>query len=175
MITFLPYSSFFRSFASLDNKRLMKQRVEAYQLINALLGVPTKKGKQSSYINHPAAKMWKGYVEALKLYFNVSLQEVSKRGFKNSLPAYKINPKRLKCPWWLGYQPFHNSHKASLLRKDKDWYSKKFTVSKKYVENGYIWPSDLNEEQKENINKYMSGKLKRNPYKIEELARDINK
>ena len=61
--TFLPYSSFKKSVKSLDNKRLGKQRVEAKQILTAL-------SNGGSWSNHPAALMWKGYEECLKLYIN---------------------------------------------------------------------------------------------------------
>ena len=45
MQTFLPYSDFRDSFSVLDNKRLGKQRVEAYQIISAITGRLSKLGK----------------------------------------------------------------------------------------------------------------------------------
>ncbi len=45
MQTFLPYSDFRKSLESLDNKRLGKQRVEAYQIISAITGRLRKDGK----------------------------------------------------------------------------------------------------------------------------------
>ena len=45
MQTFLPYKSFERSVQVLDNKRLGKQRVEAFQILNVLQNNPTKSGK----------------------------------------------------------------------------------------------------------------------------------
>ena len=44
MQTFLPYEDFRESVRSLDDKRLGKQRVEAYQIISALTGRPRKMG-----------------------------------------------------------------------------------------------------------------------------------
>ena len=46
MQTFLPYTDFRKSLESLDNKRLGKQRVEAYQIISAITGRTRKDGKQ---------------------------------------------------------------------------------------------------------------------------------
>ena len=163
VVTFLPYSDFEKCAKVLDNKRLMKQRVEAYQMIRCLQGI-TK-----GYKNHPAVVMWRGHVETLKLYFNCMIVEVYKRGYKNNIPFYKIDRKKITCPWWLGYSTFHNSHKARLLQKNKEWYSKKFTVKKEYLSRGYIWPSKLSEKQQENIIKHLECKTK-NPYRIEELS-----
>ena len=29
----------------------------------------------------------------------------------------------IKMPWWLGFEPFHASHRSNLLRKDPEFYS----------------------------------------------------
>lgn len=166
MITFLPFPSFFLSAECLDSKRLMKQRVEAFQLINAI-------EKKSVWINHPACKMWIDYIEALKLYFNIIVFEVKQRGFTNNIPLYKINKKKLVKPWWLGYMPLHNSHKASLLRKNDTHYSKEFSISEKYKGQGYVWPTKLTEEQQEKIKMFMLDKIEGNPYSINELSDSI--
>ena len=71
MQTFLPYSDFRKSLESLDNKRLGKQRVEAYQIISAITGRTRKDGKPyKGWLNHPCSVMWKDYVNALKQYYN---------------------------------------------------------------------------------------------------------
>jgi hypothetical protein len=57
MQTFLPYYSFEESAKCLDYRRLGKQRVEVYQIINILEG----KNKTNGWVNHPAVKMWIGY------------------------------------------------------------------------------------------------------------------
>ena len=57
MQTFLPYTDFIKSAKCLDYKRLGKQRVEAKQILNILLGETTKAG----WTNHPAVLMWSGY------------------------------------------------------------------------------------------------------------------
>ncbi len=44
MQTFLPYPDFKESFRALDSKRLGKQRVEAFQILNAIMGRPRKDG-----------------------------------------------------------------------------------------------------------------------------------
>ena len=71
MQTFLPYKSFKNSLQSLDWRRLGKQRVEAHQILNVLLGRTTTKG----WVNHPITKMWKGYEPSLQLYFNLCVEE----------------------------------------------------------------------------------------------------
>lgn len=68
----------------LDNARLGKQRVEAAQIVTAL----TMGG---GYSNHPATKMWVGYVEALKVYTNVMITEWITRGKNNTMSLYDIS------------------------------------------------------------------------------------
>ena len=53
----LPYTDFIKSAKCLDYKRLGKQRVEAKQILNILLGETTKTG----WRNHPSVLMWYGY------------------------------------------------------------------------------------------------------------------
>jgi hypothetical protein len=57
--TFLPYLDFVACARVLDSRRLGKQRVEALQILRALL-VP-----EYGWRHHPAVLMWKGYPEAL--------------------------------------------------------------------------------------------------------------
>ena len=61
MQVFLPYPDFKLSLESLDDKRLGKQRVEAYQLVAGLEGRLTLTGKPYSKgrVNHPISQMFK--------------------------------------------------------------------------------------------------------------------
>lgn len=65
MQTFLPSWSFIHTASILDNRRLNKQIVEAYQIWSGR--VPTK--------NHPACLMWSGYEDALLFYIETLLNE----------------------------------------------------------------------------------------------------
>ena len=87
MQTFLPYKDFKKSAEVLDYKRLGKQRVEALQIHNIVSGKRTTGG----WINHPAVKMWRGYMDALALYHNTMIDEWVSRGYNNTMskiPAY---------------------------------------------------------------------------------------
>jgi hypothetical protein len=132
MQTFLPHTDFKKSLQSLDYKRLGKQRVETHQLLNVLLNRTKTKG----WRNHPICKMWKGYENALKLYFNLSLDEWIGRGYNNTMKKEKIVGKVIMPVWW-GNKEFHSSHKANLLRKDFDFYSK-YGWSENPA-NPYVW------------------------------------
>jgi hypothetical protein len=132
MQTFLPYANFTKSAVVLDNKRLGKQRVEAWQILNTLTG------KSAGWANHPATKMWQGYEYLLALYGITICVEWEYRGFKDTLlPKFAEVSENLTDtgnPWWLGFEPLHISHQSNLMRKDPIHY--KFGV----VSNlPYIW------------------------------------
>ena len=136
MQTFLPYPSYYETAYCLDNKRLGKQRVEAYQIINALTG------QSKGWTSHPATKMWEGYIPALANYGMVICQEWKRRGFQDSLydkfiPHIKV---AYAMPWWFGYQPFHLSHRSNLLRKDPVYYGQYFANYLPPADLPYIWP-----------------------------------
>jgi len=133
MQTFLPYPNLKKSLKVLDSRRLGKQRVEAFQILNILLERTNKKG----WKNHPAVKMWKGHINALKIYFNDSIKEWVSRGFKNNMEFEMIRG-RIVFPKWIGNKKFHASHRSNLLRKDKEFYSK--FGWKETEDLDYVWP-----------------------------------
>jgi hypothetical protein len=133
VVTFLISSNFSETASVLDDRRLLKQRVEAYQIINAI-----ELGK--GWINHPATKMWVGYTDALKEYYNIMVLECIKRGKNNNMELYKDLVVK-KYPKWIYNEKVHNSHKARLIAKDFEYYSTKISVPDIYHNYGYIWPS----------------------------------
>ena len=133
MQTFLPYKSFNESFKVLDYRRLGKQRVEAMQILNVLLGRRKTKG----WVNHPATKMWKGYENALKQYHNECIDHWVARGYNNNMKKEVIEGD-IVYPYWLGDDTFHSAHRSNLLRKDKEFYSKYLWTESDNME--YYWP-----------------------------------
>ena len=134
MQTFLPYGyDFEKSLACLDNKRAGKQRVEAFQIIGSI-----KNG--GAWKNHVAVRMWANNIEALRLYYNFSLAEWEKRGFKNSMKTMEIG--ELEIPSWLSDPRLAFSHRSNLLRKDYSYYSKfGWGIDKETAEKvPYWWP-----------------------------------
>lgn len=148
MQTFLPYASFEQSARCLDTKRLGKQRVEAYQILQTLLG------ERSGWRNHPAVRMRQGCEHALFDYTLAMMREWQRRGFRNDkmienitniwarldhsavdVPAY---------PAWFGDARFHASHRSNLLRKCSAHYARFGWTESQDME--YVW---LNEEQGE--------------------------
>ena len=147
MQTFLAYSNFLESAKCLDYKRLGKQRVEAYQIYRILTGQQKGKG----WINHPAVKMWRGYEEALGIYFNTISSEWKNRGYKHNMgwwPAFNEPGavvgawERIEMPHWLGDEKFHAAHRSNLLRKDPEWYGQFNWSEPNDLE--YIWPEGKN-------------------------------
>jgi len=114
MQTFLPYPDFRRSLRILDFRRLGKQRLEASQLIRAITG-------GVGWSRHPAARMWSGYLNALKLYYNLAIEEWVRRGYRNRMKKMIIEGE-IVLPPWVGDEAFHASHRSNLLRKDPVYY-----------------------------------------------------
>jgi hypothetical protein len=133
MQTFLPYPNIEQSLKSLEFKRLGKQRVEAFQILNIIL----KRTNSDAWKNHPVIKMWKKHPNALKLYYNQSIKEWISRGYKNNMKFEKIRGKTIFPDWW-GNKKFHDSHKSNLLRKNSEYYSQfNWDISS---EIPYFWP-----------------------------------
>ena len=133
----MPDSDYEGSAKSLDNKRLGKQRVEAYQILNALTG------KSNGWVHHPATRMWRGYEWQLANYGLAICHEWIARGFSDSLAVeFKMfmanNPKCMK-PWWVNNRALQLTHQSNLLRKDWEFYSQQFRVPDDLP---YLWPLD---------------------------------
>jgi hypothetical protein len=133
MQTFLPYPDFVQSVKVLDYRRLGKQRVETFQVLNILLDRTPTKG----WRNHPVTRMWSGYEEALKLYQNYTIREWISRGYKNTMQFEEIYPDKMIMPDWFGADVFHRSHRSNLLRKDYEYYSEYFDDPSDLE---YYWP-----------------------------------
>jgi len=127
MQTFLPFPDFELSARILDNKRLGKQRVEAKTLLSVIDKVTSQSQNSTERIgwaHHPAVILWTPFPDALKLYYNTIVQEWIRRGFRNSMTLFSLPAKNaIQLPDWLGFDAFHASHRANLLRKDLRFYS----------------------------------------------------
>jgi hypothetical protein len=116
----LPVPDFKECARILDYRRLGKQRVEAYQILNTL------RGESLGWRNHPAVKMWAGYEPALKQYGREMCLEWRARGYKdNMLERFVLNAP-VVLPTWLGDSRLHISHQSNLIRKDPEYYKDKF-------------------------------------------------
>lgn len=137
MQTFLPYKSFAASAKCLDNRRLGKQRIEAWQIYQALT-LP-----KYGWKHHPAVRMWKGYEPALCSYgWYICNEWKYNRGFNDTIEFRFIDAmfdmeSSIITPPWLN-DSFCNSHRSNLLRKDPKWYSQ---FNWQVPDNlPYIWP-----------------------------------
>lgn len=143
MQTFLPYPDFRQSASVLDRLRLGKQRVEVWQLLNAI------HGHSSGWRNHPAAKMWRNHTGSLACYGVAICDEWIKRGYNDTMrerflsviselndlyPHGEVNA----IPSWFANPDFHRSHQSNLVRKMPEHYRKFFPDIEDNLP--YIWP-----------------------------------
>ena len=152
MQTFLPGgSSFLNTALDLDNKRLIKQGVESYQILRVNAGL-TK-----GWVNHPACKMWRGHEGWLYLYTIRIYDEIAARGFKADTISKVADLVREQDPdWkddvpppWLKDDRVMITHRGRLFEKDPTYYPQFEHYSKIYkkfvcCDNGkctYFWPS----------------------------------
>ena len=127
MQTFMPLNTYRTSALALDNKRLGKQRVEAYQILRTLFGI------NAGWANHPAVKLWRGHEASLCLYAMAMCSEWVRRGFTDNLfPYFNENYQDLLAygepviPELLLRKDLQVSHQSNLIRKDPTYYSKLF-------------------------------------------------
>ena len=138
MQTFLPYSSFVLSARCLDYRRLGKQRVETWQILQCIEGVSTL-----SWRNHPAVRMWRNHPLSLAWYGYTVCGEWINRGYVDNMQPRFISyirkeVKRVDSPDWLFDNRLYVSHREALLMKDYTWYSKfNWTETPKLA---YYWP-----------------------------------
>lgn len=133
MQTFLPYEDFKESARVLDGKRLLKQRVEVFQILNVLVN------KKKAWSNHPAVLQWEGHENALCLYGKCICLESRDRGYKDTLYdkffEFEDATKSYNMPPWLGDPEIHDSHKSRLKFKGRvdvliDGFKKYFSFKK---------------------------------------------
>ena len=121
MQTFLPLPSFAASARVLDDVRLGKQRVEAYQIVRTLDGVTR------GWRHHPAVRMWRGHETALLDYAAAVCAEWIERGHVDTVAEKLLvhaRPDAPVPPPWFGDERLHASHRSNLLRKDPDFYAR---------------------------------------------------
>lgn len=142
-VTYVPDTAridpFFHTAKSLDYRRLGKQRVEAKQIITALLD-------GSGWKHHPATKMWRGYEDVLCIYGMDVCREWIRRGYKDSLISWfegaldflqSTTPLRPSMPGWLT-EDFVVAHRSNLIRKQEDFYAPQWPETPRDLP--YVWP-----------------------------------
>jgi len=131
MQTFLPQSDYYVSAAILDSKRLNKQILEGYQILNVLSG----RSKTGGWRNHPAVLMWRGYERGLWNYIQAMIAEAKSRGIKTENNEANLNNLKDQC-WedWGEQVPDYfkdsnklirivTTHRANLFKKDPLYYA----------------------------------------------------
>jgi hypothetical protein len=148
MQTFLPFYDFEHCAMVLDDRRLGKQRIEAKQIIQ-VLDNPDAKG----WRNHPAVRMWDGYIMSLCYYGMAMCTEWARRGFNDNtrdwfearcISEFANNEARgvqhdSRKPPWMADARLYVSHASNLIRKDPHYYE----LIWPQIPNGvpYLWPS----------------------------------
>lgn len=157
MQTFLPYKEFSKSAQALDNKRLNKQILEGYQILNVLSNDDPKAG----WRNHPAVKMWRGHEFALLDYVFTMVFEANNRGIRTENNVMNIITLRDRAgyrwgrglPSWFKdtntINRINTTHKANLFIKDSGYYHD-FESAVRNVNNepccekcNYYWPTHV--------------------------------
>jgi hypothetical protein len=120
MITFLPHEDYATSLAMLDRQRLNRQRLEAWQIFDAITN-PDSIYKGT--VRGPAVRMWIGSAASLAEYYNLCLQEWERRCYVNiKMKPIDIAGRLVVHPPWLGDARVHASHRSQLLAKLPEWY-----------------------------------------------------
>lgn len=155
MQTFLPHPTIRESLDALDNKRLNKQILETYQILNVLSG----QSKSGAWRNHPAVLMWVGAESELWRYGMTAIAVANMRGIKteNNLANMKALAHKA-AKYWGDNEPMWRTnattlkrvtttHKANLYRKDPEYYAEyAYAVNDQYNQpccDGclYYWPT----------------------------------
>jgi hypothetical protein len=130
MQTFLPFIEFSQSAKALDNKRLNKQILEGYQILNVL----SNDDPHAGWRNHPAVKMWRGHEVALWNYIFECVEEADRRGIKTDKNVENLRALRdlvgerwgYGLPEWFEDQEALNrvvtTHRSNLYKKDPTYY-----------------------------------------------------
>jgi hypothetical protein len=135
MMTFLPKRSYIVSAKCLDYRRLGKQRVEAWMIIQMI-----EEHKYPEWHNHPAVKMWWLFPDNLKLYYNCMRNEWANRGYRNiKLQRIEYNVANLHNGN-IFPDELYASHRAALLAKNPQWYSQ--WGWKETPKIDYYWPAE---------------------------------
>ena len=138
MQTFLVDSDYSKTASALDNKRLNKQALEAWQimLVNLKLDPQGDFRQPKGWTNHPAVKMWTGHEAELLRYIEAMTTEWVSRGYKTTIldkAKATIEVARTRGllesesrPRWMDtitFMDLTSSHRLALLVKNYQWYS----------------------------------------------------
>jgi len=160
--TFLPSTKGVSENAKLlDNKRLNKQALEAWQILMVLTELDPEgfTRKPKGWANHPAVKMWRGHEYALAIYAIAMVEEWKSRGYNSTIGDKVVNTltaavikgsvdlAKSDFPEWMEdpeqFEAIASTHRTALLAKDYEWYSQfgwPEDTGSPISEYEYIWP-----------------------------------
>lgn len=130
MQTFMPYRDFDKTAKVLDSKRLNKQILECYQVLNVL----SNPSPTAGWRNHPAVVMWRNHEFSLYNYVQKMILEASGRGIKTDKNLENIQRLRhtYGFNWGMGNPKWYDdksimkrikaTHKANLFKKQPEAY-----------------------------------------------------
>ena len=146
----------------LDNKRLHKQALEAWQILMVLCELDPEGNHRTpkGWANHPAVKMWRGSEYYLYYYACNMVDEWVRRGYKSSLKeklfktivaaekkGIVILGGGINEPsWWVDEEVMNkviSSHRRALLVKNYEWYHNlEWKEDTEFYPEGYtyFWP-----------------------------------
>lgn len=148
MQSFLVSTDSFEHTASvLDNKRLHKQTLEAWQCLLTITKLDPDGNDRNpkGWSSHPVVKMWRGYETAFVSYTIATYIEWRNRGYKSTmlpkvlgtydkaLALGRISGDLVLPPWMTDRDYFSrlcSTHRTALLCKHYPWYSQ------------FGWPED---------------------------------
>jgi hypothetical protein len=146
MMIYTPYADVAEVARAHPLPMLFRQRLNIHIIHRAL----TLRGKQSKWLNHPVAWMWKGYEGYLLRLGNAMEREITTRVAATdaprirkrlfSLPHYLYDAKPVS-PWWL--TTLCHNHKSLLIRRDPGHYEAAFKASMnpaELLDETPIWP-----------------------------------
>lgn len=161
MQSFLISTDSFEETASkLDNKRLHKQTLEAWQCLLTITHLDPDGNDRNpkGWSNHPVVKMWRGYETVFVSYISSTYFEWRQRGYKSSLLGKTLATYDLAVslgrissdyvlPNWMQdtdyFSRLCSTHRTALLCKNYEWYSQfgwnedSGTAPSTYE---YLWP-----------------------------------
>jgi hypothetical protein len=144
---------------NLDRQRLIKQAVESYQILKVLAGL------SKGWVNHPAVKMWKGSEGWLYIYTMAHIDEIERRGYKNTtrelitslMDKYFPGWEEHKPPAWLCDDRVKITHRGRLWEKNPSAYPQYTPESKSFRKLiccqhcNYFWPTHIDDYKYENL------------------------
>lgn len=161
MQSFLISTDSFAETASvLDNKRLHKQTLEAWQCLLTITHLDPEGNNREpkGWSSHPVVRMWRGYETVFAAYAICTHDEWRRRGYKSTLlpkilgtydkavALGRISSDYVLPPWMTDIEYFSrlcSTHRTALLCKNYEWYSK-FGWSEdpgyKPETYEYLWP-----------------------------------